>query len=43
MLHEYHPRFLELEAKWVDALIEAEEDMKDEDGNCNLMFLFRSG
>jgi len=41
-LHLYHLRFLELDARWVGALIEAEEDMKDEDGNCNLMFLFRS-
>ena len=42
LLLEYHPRFLELDARWVDALIEAEGDMKDTYGNCNLMFLFMS-
>ena len=42
LLHKYNPRFLELDARWVDALIEAEGDMKDEDGLCNLMFLFMS-
>ena len=29
LLHECHPRFLELDARWVDALLEVEGDMKD--------------
>ena len=32
MLHEHHPRFLELNARWVDVLLEAEGNMKDKDG-----------
>ena len=32
MLHWHHPRFLELDARWVDALVEAEGDMKDKYG-----------
>ena len=29
MLHRYNPGFLELDARWVDALLEVEWDMKD--------------
>ena len=32
LLLRYHPRFLELNARWVDALLEAEEDLKDKFG-----------
>ena len=42
LLHQYYPRFLELDSRWVDALIEAEGDMKDKYGRCNLMYLFMS-
>ena len=42
MLHWLNPRFLELDARWIDALIEAEGDMKDKYGNCNLMYLIMS-
>ena len=42
LLHKYNPRFLMLDARWVDALIEAEGDMKDKYGNCNLMYLIMS-
>ena len=42
MLHWFHPRFLELDAKWVDALIEAEGDMKSTFGNYNLTYLLMS-
>ena len=38
----YHPRFLILDAKRVDALLAAEGDSKDNNGMCNLMHLFRS-
>ena len=31
-----------LDAKWVDALLAAEEDSKDNNGMCNLMYLFKS-
>ena len=42
LLHEYCPRFLELDARWVDALLEVEGDMEDNHWWCNLMCLFRS-
>ena len=42
LLHKYNPRFLELDSRWVDSLIEAEGDMKDKSGWCNLMCLFIS-
>ena len=42
MLHWDHPRFLELEIKWVDELLGIEWDMKNFSGWCNLMYLFRS-
>ena len=42
LLHWFNPRFLELDARWIDALIEAEGDMKDKSGWCNLMYLFMS-
>ena len=42
LLHWFNPCFLELEAKWVDALLEAENDERDKFGYCNLVFLFRS-
>ena len=42
LLHWFYPRFLELDSRWVDALIETEGDMKDKDGYCNLMYLFKS-
>ena len=29
LLYDDYPRFLELDARWVDALLEAEWDMKD--------------
>ena len=29
LLLEFYPRFLELNARWVDALLEAEEDLED--------------
>ena len=38
----YHPRFLELDSKWVDALFEAERDIKDESGWSSLMYFFNS-
>ena len=41
-LHQYFPRFLELDARWVDALLEAEGDMKNNVGDCSLMYLFWS-
>ena len=42
MLLKYRPRFLELDTKWVDALLEAEEDLEDIYGRFNLMYLFWS-
>ena len=42
MLHRYNPRFLELDSRWVDALIEVEGNMKDKYGYCNLMYLIIS-
>ena len=41
-LHLSHPRFLKLDVRWVDALIEAEGDAKNNYGYCNLMYLFAS-
>jgi len=42
LLHWFHSRFLELDARWIDALIEAEGDMKNRIGKCNLVYLFAS-
>ena len=42
LLHLHYPRFLELNVRWVDALLEAERNLKDIFGRCNLMLLFES-
>ena len=42
LLLKYRPRFLMLDAKWVDALLKAEADMKDDAGKCSLVHLFMS-
>ena len=42
ILHKYHPRFLELDARWVDALLETEEGVIDRFARRSLMFLFKS-
>jgi len=42
LLLDFNPHFLELDAKWVDMLIEEESDMKDDNGWCNLIHLFKS-
>ena len=35
----HHPQILEIDALWIDALLEAEYDMMDAEGRCSLMFL----
>ena len=42
MLHRYYPRFLEFEARWVDALLKEEWEIKDKFCRYNLMFLLMS-
>ena len=42
LLHMNFPRFLELELRWVDALIAAELHKKNRNEEDNLMFLFWS-
>ena len=42
LLHQFHPRFLELDAQWVDTLLETEWDLKDEHEWCNLICLIIS-
>ena len=37
-----HPRFLELDEKWVDALLAAEQDELDDDETCALSLLLLS-
>ena len=42
LLHQCQPSILELGAPWVDALLEAEWDLRDGYGWCGLMYLLRS-
>ena len=42
LLYDDYPRFLELDARWVDALLEAEGDMRDQRGNRSLMMALMS-
>ena len=41
-LHEFNPRFLELDLKWIDALLEVEWDVKSLNGLNSLMYLLKS-
>ena len=41
-LHWFNPRFLELDARWVDALIETEGDIRNKYGEFNLKYLLIS-
>ena len=42
LLHRDNPRFLYLEKQWVDDLLKAEWDSKDNNGFSSLVYLFTS-